>query len=111
MSRLSGRVSRLEQFGAFADFEQRCLRVLREAATAVELPPTAIEQLCTAFDAQLNALSTTMPAWIKVGPQMTHLGKQMVQLLQDLVECQVDASQRTGLYAALSQAFEREANR
>jgi hypothetical protein len=110
-SRLRARVQRLEQGGWFADFAQRCLRVLREAATAVELPPTAIEQLCTAFDAHLDALRTTMPAWIKVGPQMAHLGKQMVQLLQDLVERQVDASQRPGLYAALRQAFEREANR
>lgn len=111
MSRLSGRVSRLEQGGWFADFAQRCLRVLREAATAVALPPTAVEQLCTAFDAQLNALRTTMPAWIKVGPQMTHLGKQLVQLLQDLVERQVDVSQRTGFSRALSEVLEREAHR
>lgn len=104
MSRLSGRVSRLEQGGWFADFAQRCLRVLREAATAVA-------QLCTAFDAQLNALRTTMPAWIKVGPQMTHLGKQLVQLLQDLVERQVDVSQRTGFSRALSEVLEREAHR
>jgi len=104
MSRLAGRVSRLAQYGACADFAQRCRRVLREAATAVA-------QLCTAFDAQLNALRTTMPAWSKVGPQMTHLGKQMVHMLQDLVERPVDASQRTGLSRALREAFEREARR
>jgi len=111
MSRLSARVSRLEQGGWFADFEQRCLRVFREAVSGVALPPSAREQLYTAFAAQLCALGATVPPWIKQGPQMAHLGKQMVQLLQDLIERQVDASQRPGLYTALREALEREANR
>jgi hypothetical protein len=110
MSRLSGRGQRLEEGGWFADFQQRCLRGLREAGTEVQLPPIEIEPLCTAFDTQRCALSATMPAWIKGGPQMMQLGNQMVQILQHLVERQVDASQRPGLYTALSEAFEREAN-
>jgi hypothetical protein len=111
MSRLSGRVSRLEQGGWFADFKQRCLRVLREAATAVELAPTEIEQLCTALAAQLCALSATVPAWIRAGPQMTTLGERTVGIVRAIVESHVDETQRSGLYAALSQAFDREAHR
>jgi len=111
MSRLSARVSRLEQGGWFADFEQRCLRVFREAVSGVALPPSAREQLYTAFAAQLCALGATVPPWIKQGPQMEHLGERMVEIMRTFVERQVDEPQRYDFYCAFSQACEREANR
>jgi hypothetical protein len=101
MSRLSSRVSRLEQGGWFADFAQRCLRVFREAAD-VALPSSAREQLYTAFAAQLRALGATLPPWIKQGPQMETLGERMVGIMRAIVESHVDEPQRYGLYCALA---------
>ena len=111
MSRLRDRVQRLERGGTFADFQQSCVRLLREAGREDQLLPSEIELLCTALSVQLQALSATVPAWIVTASQVETLVERTVRTVRAVLDTQVDASQREGLYAALSQAYTREARR
>jgi hypothetical protein len=111
MRQLARRIQRLESTSTFVDFHRSFNRLVHEAALEVDLPPACRQQLATAIDARLHGFSQTLRASLPHERQVEAMVPQICQAVRHVVDTVVDASQRYGLYAALSQACQREALR
>jgi hypothetical protein len=111
MRQLARRIQRLESTGTFVDVHRSVNRLVHEAALEVALPPVSQQQLATTIDARLHALSQILPASFKHERQIDTMVRQVCREVRNVVDTIVDASQRYGLYTALSEGCRREARR
>jgi hypothetical protein len=111
MRQLARRIQRLESTGTFVDVHRSFNRLVHEAALEVHLPVACHQQLATAIDVRLHALSQTLPVSLTNERQVDTVVREVCQAVRRVVDTVVDEPQRYGLYAALSQACQREALR
>ena len=111
MRQLARRIQRLESTCTFVDLHRSFTRVLHAAALEVDLPLSCHQQLATAIDARLHALSQILPASFTHERQIDTMVREVCQAVRSVVDTVVDEPQHYGLYAALSQACQRESLR
>jgi hypothetical protein len=111
MRQLARRIQRLESTGTFVEVHRSFNRLVQEAVIEVDFPPACRQQLATAIDARLHALSQILPASFTHERQIDTMVRQVCLEVRNVVDTIVDEAMRYGLYAALSQACQREALR